>query len=326
MNNLIKTKQGRRKEKRTEIRKIEETNQQRHVTFSKRRVGVFNKASELCALTGAECAIVCESYGGRIFAFGHPSVESVVDKYLGDKSSSDLPENNSETHVNSLCMHDKLKTQYSEIMKELEIQKKKSLTLKKEKHDNFNDRDSIEKDNLLWWQQPFEHLELEELEDYISSMETLRNNLRSRADDLKVIKTSSTMFDANKSVNSNESELSDEYSESKNLIAKDVGLMQELLMNENLNFNDDSLLNELLAMKDPKFDDDGLDSLLNDFYLQNNNVQLPCTSSRNTGKEVQISHVNGNLAVGDDYGKAVDLQNFDYNAVPNDFSCRFPPY
>lgn len=307
MDNLIKTKQ----QKRTEIKKLEDPNQ-RHVTFSKRRVGVFNKASELCALTGAECAIVCESYGGRVYAFGHPSVESVVDKYLGEKSSSELPENNSETHVNSLCMHDKLKTQYSETMKELEIQKKKSLTLKQEKHDNTNDSN-----DSFWWQQPFEHLEVEELEDYISSMEKLRNNLRSRADDLKVIKTSSTMFDANKSLNSNESGLSDEFSENTNLVAKDGGLTQGILVNEKLNFNDDRLVNELLAMKDPIFDDDGLDSILNDFYLQNNNVQLPCTSS-NTGAEVQLSHVDGNLAVRDDYGKAVDLQNFDYNALPND--------
>ncbi|KAK1379416.1 MADS-box domain-containing protein [Heracleum sosnowskyi] len=310
MNNLIKTKQGGgiRTEKRRVIKKLDDLGQ-RQVTFSKRRVGVFRKASELCALTGAECAIVCESYGGRVYAFGHPSVESVVDKYVGENScSSELAaENKSESQV---CMHEieMLKEQYSEIMEELEAEKKKSVAVKREKDAIVN----MERDGLFWWEQPFEHLEVEELEDFISSMEKLRTKLESRADDLKVLKTSScsAMVNANNTVNSNDSGLSDEYSENTNLnITEGVGFMQDLLMNNNLNFNDDDELNELLAMKDPKFDDDddGLDDLVNDFYLQNNDVQLPSTSS-DTG------------AVQD-----ADLQNFDYNALPIDFSFLFPP-
>ncbi|KAK9058579.1 hypothetical protein SSX86_023421 [Deinandra increscens subsp. villosa] len=67
--------------KKIEIKKIEETNS-RQVTFSKRRTGLFKKASELCVLTGAHVAILVNSPGGRVFAFGHPNVDLLVDRYL----------------------------------------------------------------------------------------------------------------------------------------------------------------------------------------------------------------------------------------------------
>nr|GEW58124.1 agamous-like MADS-box protein AGL62 [Tanacetum cinerariifolium] len=63
-----KTSQGRKK---IEIKKIEKYNN-RHVTFSKRRNGLFKKGAKLCVLTGAKIAIIVNSPGGRVFAFGHP--------------------------------------------------------------------------------------------------------------------------------------------------------------------------------------------------------------------------------------------------------------
>nr|GEV50289.1 agamous-like MADS-box protein AGL62 [Tanacetum cinerariifolium] len=59
-----KTGQGRKKIK---IKKIEEKNN-RLITFSKRRNGLFKKAAELCVLTGAKITIIVKSTGGRIFA------------------------------------------------------------------------------------------------------------------------------------------------------------------------------------------------------------------------------------------------------------------
>ncbi|XP_042006054.1 myocyte-specific enhancer factor 2-like [Salvia splendens] len=60
-----------------EMAKIEnDTNLQ--VTFSKRRAGVFKKASELSTLCGAECALVVYSPGDKPHSFGHPSVEVVT--------------------------------------------------------------------------------------------------------------------------------------------------------------------------------------------------------------------------------------------------------
>ncbi|XP_042006067.1 MADS-box transcription factor 23-like [Salvia splendens] len=64
-----------------EMAKIEnDTNLQ--VTFSKRRAGVFKKASELGTLCGAECALVVFSPGNKPHSFGHPSVEAVTNRFL----------------------------------------------------------------------------------------------------------------------------------------------------------------------------------------------------------------------------------------------------
>ncbi|KAF3773967.1 Agamous-like MADS-box protein [Nymphaea thermarum] len=46
--------------------------QRRHVTFSKKRKGLFKKAQELCCLTGATIGIICFSEAGNPFTFAYP--------------------------------------------------------------------------------------------------------------------------------------------------------------------------------------------------------------------------------------------------------------
>ncbi|KAL2490895.1 Agamous-like MADS-box protein AGL62 [Abeliophyllum distichum] len=83
---LMKKKtQGKKK---IEIKKIEKLSY-RQVTFSKRRVGLFKKASELCAESGAEIAIIVLSIGKRVFSFGHPSVDSVINRFEGSSDECD---------------------------------------------------------------------------------------------------------------------------------------------------------------------------------------------------------------------------------------------
>jgi hypothetical protein len=43
------------------------------VTFSKRRSGLFKKASELCTLCGVDVALVVFSPSEKAFSFGHPT-------------------------------------------------------------------------------------------------------------------------------------------------------------------------------------------------------------------------------------------------------------
>ena len=51
------------------------------VTFSKRRSGLFKKASELNTLCGADIAVVVFSPGGKVYSFGHPNVENVLNRF-----------------------------------------------------------------------------------------------------------------------------------------------------------------------------------------------------------------------------------------------------
>ncbi|ESR34586.1 hypothetical protein CICLE_v10006958mg [Citrus x clementina] len=62
-----------------EIKKIENEDD-RMITFSKRRSGIHKKASELVTLTGAEIGIVVFSPSGKPFSFGHPSLEAVANQ------------------------------------------------------------------------------------------------------------------------------------------------------------------------------------------------------------------------------------------------------
>ncbi|KAK9666918.1 hypothetical protein RND81_14G220700 [Saponaria officinalis] len=59
-------------------------NSNRLVTFSKRRVGLFKKASELCTLCGAEVAILAFSPANKAYSFGHPKYEAVANRFLNN--------------------------------------------------------------------------------------------------------------------------------------------------------------------------------------------------------------------------------------------------
>ncbi|KAJ3674044.1 hypothetical protein LUZ60_006036 [Juncus effusus] len=85
-----KVSMGRQK---IEIKKIE-NEEARQVCFSKRRNGLFKKASELSTLCGAEIGIVIFSPAGKAFSFGHPSVDSVADRFLSHSNKVSSTSNN----------------------------------------------------------------------------------------------------------------------------------------------------------------------------------------------------------------------------------------
>ncbi|CAA0838806.1 AGAMOUS-like 71 [Striga hermonthica] len=70
---MVRTKQ--------EIKPIEDK-AKRHTTFTKRRQGLIKKAQTFAAKFDAQAAVVAFSKAGNVFAFGDPSVEGVVDRYL----------------------------------------------------------------------------------------------------------------------------------------------------------------------------------------------------------------------------------------------------
>jgi len=69
----------------------------RQVTFSKRCNGLFKKASELCTLCGAYVVVVIFSFRNKIYSCGHPSVEFIVDKFLGENPQPNIDASNPDT-------------------------------------------------------------------------------------------------------------------------------------------------------------------------------------------------------------------------------------
>ncbi|XP_031115808.1 agamous-like MADS-box protein AGL61 [Ipomoea triloba] len=57
---------------------------QRLVTFSKRRTGLFKKASEMSTLCGTEIGMVVFSPSGKPFSFNNPDMNAVLTKYFGE--------------------------------------------------------------------------------------------------------------------------------------------------------------------------------------------------------------------------------------------------
>ncbi|KAL2476815.1 Agamous-like MADS-box protein AGL62 [Forsythia ovata] len=146
------------------------------VTFSKRRSGLFKKASELCTLCGAEIAIIVFSPGKKVFSFGHPCVESIVDRYLmrnSTPSSSTLQL--MEAHRNASVRE--LNMQLTNMLSQLEAEKKCS--------EEFSKIGKASQ-GTCWWEAPINELCLEELEQLKAAMEELKKNAANQVERLIV--------------------------------------------------------------------------------------------------------------------------------------------
>ncbi|KAL8155736.1 agamous-like MADS-box protein AGL62 [Apium graveolens] len=163
------------------IAKIERKNNLQ-VTFSKRRSGLFKKASELCTLCGVEIAIIVFSPAGKVFSFGHPNVESIIDRFftrnppLNSNSTLQLV----EVHRNASVRE--LNFQLTQILHELESERQGGETL---------DHMRKASQGQFWWESPVEKLALHELEQLKDSMEELKKNVTNQANQILVENVSS---------------------------------------------------------------------------------------------------------------------------------------
>ncbi|KAL7125201.1 hypothetical protein ABFS83_14G101000 [Erythranthe nasuta] len=172
-----KTTQGRKK---IEIKKIENLSN-RQVTFSKRRVGLFKKASELCILSGAQVAIIVHSLGKRVFSFGHPTADSVIDRYLGGGG---------EARPAAAANTRDYNKHYSDVCKKLEVEKKRREAIEEAKRvEGYAAAASG-----LWWDDAdVEGMDLDELVQYAEALEELMKNVTMRANDFMLMRNSNSL-------------------------------------------------------------------------------------------------------------------------------------
>ncbi|OVA10841.1 Transcription factor [Macleaya cordata] len=181
MSSKRKLSKGRRK---IEIKRIEKEDA-RQVTFSKRRVGLFKKASELCTLCAAETAVIVFSPAGKPYSFGHPSVDTIVDRYLsgGDYASQN---NVSGVHPHVGARIRDLNRQYTEALNELDAEKKRGMELEKVRRNSKNQH---------WWEKPIEELGLQELELLKAALDEVKEIVAEhRADELLIDSSHFTPF------------------------------------------------------------------------------------------------------------------------------------
>ncbi|XP_009798759.2 agamous-like MADS-box protein AGL29 [Nicotiana sylvestris] len=87
------------------MKKIE-SEDDRYATFSKRRLGLYKKASELVKLCHVDIGIVLFSPTGKPFSFFHPTPEAIIDRFFNPNTqlseSTRLVAANARNKVNQL--------------------------------------------------------------------------------------------------------------------------------------------------------------------------------------------------------------------------------
>ncbi|CAJ2655370.1 unnamed protein product [Trifolium pratense] len=134
------------------------------VTFSKRRSGLFKKASELCTLCGADAALIVFSPTKKVFSFGHPNVDTVIDRYL----SLVPPQNNRTMEL--------IEAQRCANVRELNAQLtmlNNTLDLEKRRSDELNHMLKMNQAQY-WWACPIDGMNKVQLEIFKKSLEDLK--------------------------------------------------------------------------------------------------------------------------------------------------------
>ncbi|KAF9591012.1 hypothetical protein IFM89_001222 [Coptis chinensis] len=146
----------------------------RQVTFSKRRNGLYQKAADLCVLCGCQIAIVVFSGKERLFTFGHPSVDGLINHYCN--SSIPMPVDNSRyAPLVSSILDTKEKVKAENIRKERLM--------------------TVNEDGGFWWERINydEYQSIVELQRLEESMKKLRNNALRRMNELAELSRRSIM-------------------------------------------------------------------------------------------------------------------------------------
>ncbi|KAH7425795.1 hypothetical protein KP509_11G071800 [Ceratopteris richardii] len=152
-----------------EIKKIENPSA-RQVCFSKRRVGLIKKASELSILCGSEVGIIVFSQAGKAFSFGHPCIDYVIDKTLERPVSVDSDK------IEAIS---RLENEYNALLQELEVEKDRYHALQKQVHlDHFN-RSHCWMPN--WWEEPVDAMSIFELKQHVDRLEAFYGLILERA-------------------------------------------------------------------------------------------------------------------------------------------------
>ncbi|GKU94216.1 hypothetical protein SLEP1_g7742 [Rubroshorea leprosula] len=149
-----------------EIRKIE-NEEDRLITFSKRRSGIIKKSSELVTLCGTEICFVVFSPSGKAFSFGHPSVDLVLNRFLAPQNQPHDDNSNLFVEANRKMKIDELNKQYNDLVIHLEEVIEKGQVL---------DQRNFGLKGRGWWERPTEQLNLEELRQMVGKLNELRNH------------------------------------------------------------------------------------------------------------------------------------------------------
>ncbi|EYU25336.1 hypothetical protein MIMGU_mgv1a024994mg [Erythranthe guttata] len=139
-----------------------------YATFSKRRLGLYNKASELSTLCGVDIGIIIFSPTDNPFSFFHPSMESVIDRFRNPNQPLSDYARVVEAHTRARI--DNLNRRLDEIHKEKDRLKEREKEL-----------DEIEG----WWEDtPIESLSPEQVQEWKAWFRAFKVKIQNRISEL----------------------------------------------------------------------------------------------------------------------------------------------
>lgn len=145
----------------------------RQVTFSKRRTGLFKKASELATLCNAELGIVVFSPGGKPFSYGKPNLDSVAERFMKECDDSDSGEE--EERGNNRPKMKKMSERLDLLNQEIEAEKELS-EMGQVKFESVGDER---------FEKSIEELTLDELNEYKDKLETVLGRIQVQANHMQ---------------------------------------------------------------------------------------------------------------------------------------------
>ncbi|KAL1210798.1 Agamous-like MADS-box protein AGL62 [Cardamine amara subsp. amara] len=143
------------------------------VTFSKRRFGLFKKASELCTLCDAKILMIVFSPGGKVFSFGHQDVKDLIYRFSNGNHNSDI----FHQHNNNL--------QLAEVHQDRNIQslnKRLTEVMAKEEYERSKkkDLDSLRvfrEEIKNWYEKDVKELDMNQTNHLICALQNMKNKL-----------------------------------------------------------------------------------------------------------------------------------------------------
>ena len=115
------------------------------------------------------------SLGKGVFAFGHPNIDAVINKYTTASASSSCVADRNTSLVAEIQEHNQ---HYAKVSEEVEIERKRKETIEESK---------VENNGSFWWDEPIDNMGVEELQQYKASLEELKKTVLIRADDIDAV-------------------------------------------------------------------------------------------------------------------------------------------
>ncbi|GAU29734.1 hypothetical protein TSUD_392230 [Trifolium subterraneum] len=147
--------------------------------FSKRKMSLFNKVTELSILCNAKTALIVASPNNKLYACGYPNCDTVIQQFLTEKDIVEDSEKKKQEEIVEI-----LRLEYEAVEDKLEEEKKNFEAIEKEKGGSI----------FPWWGDSIDNMDLESLEEFVASLQNLRLNLGSAMDEKKLMFTSNDQF------------------------------------------------------------------------------------------------------------------------------------